>query len=116
MADQTVARVTSDWFRFFLEYNPADYWEQVDVPILALFGELDVQVDSGQNAPALEAVLERARTDDYTIVIFPTANHLFQDAVTGSISEYGDLTQEFVPDFLPTITDWLLERVEVLAA
>lgn len=47
-------------------------------------------------------------------VTFPTANHLFQDADTGGPEEYGTLEQTFLPDFLPTITDWLLERVDVV--
>jgi pimeloyl-ACP methyl ester carboxylesterase len=101
------------WFQFFLGYNPGDDWEQITVPVLALFGELDVQVDVSQNQPALEAALAHAGNDDVTMVIFPTANHLFQDAKTGSPAEYAALSPEFVPGFLETITDWLLERVDV---
>jgi uncharacterized protein len=47
----------SPWFQFFLSYDPAEDWRQITVPVLALFGELDTQVDVEQNRPALEAVL-----------------------------------------------------------
>ncbi|MCI2425048.1 alpha/beta fold hydrolase [Candidatus Acetothermia bacterium] len=103
----------SPWLLFLLRHDPAVDWEQVVVPVLALFGELDVQVDAAQNRLALEAALARAGNDDVTMVVFPTANHLFQDAVTGCLTEYSLLPPEFLPDFLNTITDWLLERVKV---
>jgi hypothetical protein len=102
---------TSNWFRHFITYNPGEYWAQVDVPVLGLFGTLDVQVDADQNASALETAL--SDNPDVQIVTFPTANHLFQDAVTGAVEEYGELESEFLPDFLPTISEWLLERLQI---
>jgi pimeloyl-ACP methyl ester carboxylesterase len=109
---QTAALIeayNADWYRYFLEYNPGDYWPNVGVPVLALFGGLDVQVDAVRNAAEMEALL--ADNPDVQIVTFPTANHLFQDAVTGAVEEYGELESEFLPDFLPTISEWLLEQV-----
>ncbi|MCL0065538.1 alpha/beta hydrolase [Dehalococcoidia bacterium] len=103
---------TSAWYRFFLRHHPGVDWEQIVVPVLALFGELDVQVDSAQNRSALEEALARAGNDDVTVVVFPTANHLFQDAVTGCVTEYPLLSPEFLPGFMETITDWLLERAK----
>jgi hypothetical protein len=61
----------------------------------------------------MEAALEAAGNEDYTIVTVPMANHLFQAATTGAPSEYGTLEAEFHPDVLPTITDWLLAHVDV---
>ncbi|MFV1991829.1 MAG: alpha/beta hydrolase family protein, partial [Acidimicrobiales bacterium] len=110
---QQLSTFQSAWYRYFLTYDPAEYWAQVNVPVLALFGALDVQVDAEQNAPPLEAALEQAGNTDFTIVTFLMANHLFQDAVTGSPDEYGTLEQEFLPTFLPTITEWLLDRLDV---
>jgi len=101
----------SPWYQFFLRHDPGQDWERVKVPVLALFGELDVQVDVAQNRPALEEALARAGNDDLTVVVFPTANHLFQDAVTGCVTEYARLPVEFLPGFLEAITRWLLERV-----
>lgn len=97
--------------RYFLTYNPSDDWAQVKVPVLALFGGLDLEVDQAQNLPAMEAAL--ANNADVTIKLFEEANHLFQKAVTGSPEEYTTLPAEFVPRFLDTIGDWILARVEV---
>lgn len=103
----------SPWYQFFLKHDPAKDWEKTTVPVLALFGELDVQVDVVQNRAPMEQALTRAGNDDVTVVVFPTANHLFMDAVTGGVQEYTTLPPDFVPGFLKTIADWLLHRVEV---
>lgn len=100
-----------NWFHYFLTYDPADAWSEVESPVLALFGDLDTQVDADQNAPALEAALEAGGNADYTIVRFPTGNHLFQNANTGSPEEYATLEQDYLPEFIPTIVDWLNERI-----
>lgn len=109
--EQQGAFLTSDWMRFFLAYDPAGDWAQVTVPVLGIFGGKDIQVDAEQNAPALEAALDEVGNTDYEIVTLPTANHLFQDAKTGGVSEYGILPAEFVADFLPTVADWILAHV-----
>ncbi|MCR4391269.1 MAG: alpha/beta hydrolase [Candidatus Acetothermia bacterium] len=106
-----MAAFRSPWYQFFLNHDPARDWEQVTVPVLALFGKRDVQVDVDQNRPPLEAALARAGNPDVTVVVFPTANHLFQSATTGGLDEYAVLAKEFVPGFLNTISDWLLARV-----
>ena len=98
------------WYAFFFAYDPRVDLEQLTVPMLALFGDKDVQVDADQNATALQAIVDEAGLQDVTIVRFPTANHLFQDAVTGSPDEYATLDQTFIPDLLPTITDWIAAR------
>jgi pimeloyl-ACP methyl ester carboxylesterase len=112
---QSVAAQATDfgraWWPYFLQYNPAEAWAQTGVPILALFGELDVQVDAEQNASALREALERGEHPDFEIVTLTDANHLFQRADTGSVSEYAALQPQFNPEFLPTVTDWILAHV-----
>ena len=82
------------------------------MPVLALFGGLDVQVDADQNSSALKAALDMAKNSDVTVEVIPDANHLFQAAKTGSVQEYAILPTDFVPGFLDTIADWLLARVK----
>lgn len=105
-------QLMSDWYRFFLAHDPAENWAKTTVPVLAIFGSLDVQVDAEQNAPAVEAALQAAGNDDVTVVTIPGLNHIGQQAETGGVDEYGTLEQTFHPDLLPTITGWLLARVD----
>ena len=98
------------WMRFFLSYDPAADWARVRVPVLALFGVLDVQVDLRQNRAGMVAALARGHNGDVTVAVFPRANHLFQAATTGSVTEYAKLPPAFVPGFMDTVSDWLLPR------
>jgi uncharacterized protein len=102
---------TKGWLAFFIGYDIAADWTKVHVPVLGLFGGLDVQVDADQNRQGLEAALALAGNKDVTIQVFPSANHLFQVAKTGSPSEYATLPMGFVPRFLQTIRDWLRSHV-----
>jgi pimeloyl-ACP methyl ester carboxylesterase len=103
------------WMRWFLTHNPADDWQQIDAPVLALFGGLDTQVDLEQNRPAMEEALSTAGNDDVTVRVFDDANHLFQQAITGSPQEYATLPAQFVAGFLDTIGEWITARVTVPA-
>jgi pimeloyl-ACP methyl ester carboxylesterase len=109
---QQIDTLESAWYLFFLTYDPATALEQVTVPVLGLFGGLDVQVPADTNAPVMEAALERAGNPDVIITIYPLANHLFQEAVTGGTSEYATLAKDFVPGLLDDMTAWILERTQ----
>jgi uncharacterized protein len=100
----------SPWMRFFLTLDPRPDWRRVTVPVLALFGGLDVQVDVDQNAPQLEAALAEAGNDDVTVRVLADANHLFQQAERGGPDEYLTLEMAFAPGFLEEITTWIDAR------
>ncbi len=103
-----VDRVLTPWFRYFLSYDPAVALKEMDQPVLALFGDLDLQVLPSQNVdPMAESLQDHP---DATIEVIPGANHLFQAATTGSPAEYGTLEPEFIEGFLDKISDWILER------
>jgi hypothetical protein len=56
------------------------------------------------------AALDRGHNGDVTVAAFPRANHLFQEATTGSITEYAKLAPAFVPGFLDTVSNWIRAR------
>jgi len=99
-------------YQFVLRHNFGEDWAKVSVPVLALFGELDVQCDASQNTVALKQALARGGNDDVTIVVVPAANHLFVKADTGSMSEYATLPKEFAPGVLESISNWLRQKDE----
>jgi len=102
------------WVRFFLEYNPADDWQRIDAPILAIFAERDVQVTVEQNFEPFVAALENGATSDYEVVTIENANHTFQPGVeTGSLIEYYELEPEMMPELLTIVREWVLDQVEV---
>lgn len=106
-----MATFKTRWYQFFIQHNPAENWRRVRQPVLALFGELDLQVPPGINKEALKESLEYAGNADYTIEVIRGANHLFQKAYTGLPTEYPHLEKEFIDGFLHTIAAWLVERL-----
>lgn len=102
---------TSPWFRYILTCDPAAILKQIQAPILALNGELDLQVSPRQNIPAIKLALQEGGNPDYTVMELPKLNHLFQTCKTGSVREYAEIEETIAPIMLDTMTDWILKRV-----
>ena len=89
---------TRTWLRLRnLDLDPVDYWQQIKVPALVMFGELDDVVPVQSSAERIAAALKLAGNRDVTIKIFPKSNHTIEQA----------------PDFLDTMLDWTIKRVRV---
>jgi pimeloyl-ACP methyl ester carboxylesterase len=108
--ESQLVATTSTWFRYFLDHDPRETLRRTRVPVLALFGQLDLQVPPTQNRGPMAEALSAAGNTDATIEVISGANHLFQAAVTGSPSEYAALEKEFVPGLLDRISGWILAR------
>jgi fermentation-respiration switch protein FrsA (DUF1100 family) len=108
--DAEVAQLTSPWMRFFLSHDPAPPLEATRVPVLALNGSLDSQVDADVNLAAIEAALRRGGNPDYTVEALPGLNHLFQEAESGSPAEYAGIDQTMSPRAMDRVARWILER------
>ena len=93
--------------KFFITYDPAPVLRRVKTPVLALFGEKDLQVLPDQNAPALEAALRDARNEHVKIHRLAGLNHLFQPAKTGSPQEYAEIEQTMDEGALKLIGEWV---------
>ena len=91
-------------------YDPAPTLRRLQVPTLALFGELDNNIVAEKNKAAWEAALKAGGNPDYTLVVVPKANHSQFEAKIGSNKEAPSL-QRFVPAYFTTIQDWLAKRV-----
>lgn len=102
-----VNQVSGPWYQYFLKYQPAEYWQQVKVPVLALNGSLDLQVPP-ENLAAIRAAT--TGNPDVTTVELQGLNHLFQTAKTGSVGEYADIEETVAPAALDLMSDWISER------
>ncbi len=58
-----------------LRTDPADFLTEVRVPVLAIFGEHDLNVDSSKSPRLFEQYLAEAGNDDATIVVVPDVGH-----------------------------------------
>jgi uncharacterized protein len=107
---EQIHMMSSPWFRFFLDYDPAPTLKKVKCPVLALNGEKDLQVSAAANLPVLRKALEAAGNPDVTVKEFPELNHLFQHCDTGSPTEYGAIEETMAPEVLQTIGDWVVKH------
>lgn len=103
--DRQLSAAKSKWFKSLIDYDPVEFLEMVEQPILALFGEKDMQVLPDENIAVAERLNNTRSNID--IVRVAEANHLFQEANTGMPNEYGMLDQSFADGFISTITEWL---------
>ena len=114
-AQQQLAAARSPWFKYFLEYDPAPALAKLTCPVLAIFGEKDLQVPTAQNRDVMEAIFRKSGNTQATVHVVPRANHLYQDAITGNATEYAVLKKEFVPGFLELLGTWVAERAGLKA-
>lgn len=110
LAEAGIARLSTPWFRFFLEYDPTEAVRQLECPVLALVGSNDVQVDAATNLPPLREAVAAAGNPASVVEELPGLNHLFQTATTGAVSEYDTIEETIAPQVLERMAAWLAEQ------
>ena len=110
VATKTVLTFKSKWMEYFLEFDPATTLSKTHCPVLSLVGENDLQVDPKLNMPAIKAAMEKAGNQDFTQVLLPKLNHLFQNCETGSPSNYVIIEQTLDDTVLSEMSRWLETR------
>lgn len=97
--------VLANDYRSLLQQQPAEILADVKAPILALFADLDCQVDADLNLQAYKAA---TRDNAFAeAVVVNGHNHLFQVADSGQIDEYETLGEAPSPETLAHLRDWL---------
>ena len=109
-AETQLEQLNKQWFRTFLSLDPKPALMKVKVPVLAINGELDTQVDAAENLPAIAAALKAGGNKDYTTEQLPGLNHLFQTARTGSPNEYRNIEETMSPAAMDLIAQWILRH------
>ena len=107
MINASIQELLNPWMRYFLAFDIKDYLVNIKCPVLVLAGDKDLQVPPAENIPPIENALNKGGNMDVKVVVFPDLNHLFQNAVTGSPSEYGNIEETFAPVVLEEMADWI---------
>jgi pimeloyl-ACP methyl ester carboxylesterase len=79
----------------------------VRVPVLAIWGEKDLQVPPAENRPAVEAALRAGGNQNVECLVLPGLNHLLQTAGTGGNAEYGAIEETIAPVVLDKLVAWM---------
>lgn len=107
VVDAQVEGLMTPWFRHFIRFDPRPDLRKVRVPLLALSGTLDLQVDTDQNLPEIGKTLKKAGNRKVELVRLEGLNHLMQHAKTGELAEYGTIEETVAPEVLERMTTFI---------
>ncbi|WP_313215944.1 alpha/beta hydrolase [Soonwooa sp.] len=102
------SQLTQPWMVYFLQYKPTENWSKIKIPVLALNGSLDLQVSAKPNLEVIKMALTKAGNKNFKTEEIAGLNHLFQTAKTGSVDEYGEITETISPKMLDIVSSWIL--------
>lgn len=106
-ADLMVKTLLSPWFYTFINIEPEKYWKKVKCPVLAINGELDMQVLPVSNLRGIQKSLPKKTKLKSCFIELNKLNHLFQPAITGRPEEYSTINTTIEESALNLIADWL---------
>jgi uncharacterized protein len=107
--EMQVKVVSSPWFRGLLDYDPTVILAKLTCPVLAIYGEKDLQVPPDQNLPPIRKALAASGNKNYEVDELPGLNHHFQTAKTGAIAEYGEIEETMSPIAMEKVAAWILK-------
>jgi pimeloyl-ACP methyl ester carboxylesterase len=110
-ADAQIAGLLNPWMSYFLLYDPIPELGELQVPVLAMWGEKDMQVPPEGNREPVEQALAESGNPDVTVSVLPGLNHLFQTSDTGAPTEYATIEETMSPASMEMIAEWIEARV-----
>ena len=100
-----LASMLTPWYRYFMRINPIPFIQDISIPVFGAYGSHDIQVPMGVNMESLSDNLPANSRN--SLKGYEGLNHLFQQSKTGSIAEYGELTESFNETVLADIVRWI---------
>lgn len=92
------------WWLAAYHYDPTKTLEHLTVPVLGMFGEKDLSFPIPLVPNRMRSDLRTAHNCDVTLRVFPGAEH---QLMIPQIYEGRVLRRAVVPEFVPTLTDWI---------
>ena len=94
-----------NWLDWFIAYDPAEDIKKIEVPVMAINGDLDLQVISKRNLKVLEDNLKP--NSKHFIKEYPSLNHLFQHCNYADALNYWKIEETISPEVLKDIAEWI---------
>ena len=101
----TILCASNPWLDYFSQYDPRKELPKVACPVMAINGQMDVQVLPASNLGALREFLPRH--DKTLIKEYVGLNHLFQHAILGYVSEYAQIEETISEEVLRDVANWV---------
>ena len=94
-----------NWLTWFLANEPSDAIRKIACPVMALNGNLDMQVLSKDNLPVIKESLPA--NDKHLIKEYDSLNHLFQHCTPATALSYGAIEETISEEVLRDIATWI---------
>lgn len=104
---QAYGQMLNPWFRWFINYDPQPTIQKLSCPVLALNGNLDIQVAAGPNLEGYRTALSKSASPTYEVIELDSINHLFQKVATRATSEYYNSAETFNEEVMQLMVDWI---------
>jgi pimeloyl-ACP methyl ester carboxylesterase len=101
------SRLLSPEMHSFIVHDPQPILWGLKVPVMAINGSLDTQVDPNQNLPAIVNALTAGGNPDFLVMELPGLNHMFQHCKICTPTEFGEIEETFAPQALDDLGVWL---------
>lgn len=108
-ADRFAHHAAGKWYRFHIGLDPAAYFPQIKVPVLAINGANDIMVPAETHLPYFKKYIPHAKKR-LTTSIIPDMNHLLQTCSSCLPDEYAKPGQQVSPEMLKILTAWVLKH------
>ena len=94
-----------NWLTWFLRYSPSEAISRIKCPVMALNGNLDLQVLSKDNLPVIKENLSRNKK--HMVKEYDALNHLFQHCTPTTALNYGAIEETISEEVLNDIVNWI---------
>ena len=102
------------WVKDTLLFKSERVLKNIQIPVLGLYGSLDLYVSPTENMDSLNKSLTLAGNTHFKLRIMPNLNHQFQTAVTGHHVEYFSINETIAPEVLTEIANFVNEIPKIL--
>ena len=109
---QFIVKINAKWMREFMDYNPAEDMPRIRVPVLAITGSKDIQVD-----PEDLTRMSQSIPSDFEYHELPNVTHILRtEEGKPSISTYKKQARQPMDSrILHLVSAWLQKRVDMSA-
>lgn len=97
------------WYRLQLDFDPQRTLQSLRCPVLAIYGAKDTSIPE-VNKKRLEGALRKGKNPDYTVRVFPDADHTMLEVRSGALKDFPRIRRH-VPEYFETVIQWIRQRV-----
>lgn len=105
--ERYIMQATGPWYRSHIRFDPVPWLQKVKVPVLAINGDKDIMVDAVQNLGNFQRYVKHVQ-----VITAKGLNHLFQHCVSCTMQEPSTLKEDFAPEVLEQMKDWLNKTIK----